>query len=202
MTDIISLPPPQTDLDFPLMRAIKERRTKRKWQDAELSEQELSNILWVACGITYEATKNAKSRRAAPSACNSQEIQVYVVLRKGVFLYDETEHRLVKVMEDDIRQHMGTQKMMQNAPLGLIYVSDYRRITSPLFKDDARRWYTSFADTGFMSENVYLYCAAANLSTAVLGQVDREKLHGIMRLGEREKVMYSQVIGRTINYKL
>ena len=199
MTEIITLPLPQTDLDFPLMKAIKLRRTKRKWQNTELSEQEMSNILWAASGITHKATKTGKSRRAAPSACNSQEIRVYVALRKGVFLYDETQHRLVKVIKDDIRQHIGTQKMMQNAPLGLIYVSDYTRITSPLFKDDARRWYTSFSDTGFISQNVYLYCTAANLSTAVLGLVDREKLHQIMELGDREKIMYTQVIGRSLD---
>ena len=201
MKNIIPLPSPQTDLDFPLMKAIKLRRTKRTWQDIELSEQEMSNILWSACGITYEATTNSKSRRTAPSSCNSQEIQVYVALRKGLYLYDETAHQLVKVLDDDIRQHIGTQKMMQNAPLGLIYASDYRRMTNPVYSDDARKWYTSAADAAFMSENVYLYCAAANLSTAVLGLVDRDKLHDIMGLGDREKVVYTQVVGRSINSK-
>jgi SagB-type dehydrogenase family enzyme len=198
MKDIISLPPPQTDLDFPLMRAIKERRTKRKWQDAEVPMQDLSNLLWAACGITHEATKTGKSRRAAPSACNSQEIRVYVALKSGLFLYDETAHRLLKVLEDDIRKHMGTQKMMQNAPLGLVFVADYNKMTAPTFKSDEKRWYTTFVDTGFMSENIYLYCTAANLSTAVLGLIDREKLHGIMALEEHEKVVYTQVVGKPI----
>lgn len=196
---MIKLPAPQTDLDFPLMKAIELRRTKRKWLDEDVSLQDMSNILWVACGITCEATKNAKSRRAAPSACNSQEIRVYVALKSGLYLYDETDHQLMKVLEDDIRQYIGTQKMMQHAPLGLIYVADYTKMSAPTFKSHEKRWFTTFADTGFMSENVYLYCTIANLSTAVLGLIDRDKLHDLMGLAKHEKVVYTQVVGRSID---
>jgi len=199
MTKIISLTPPQTNLPFPLMRAIKERRTKRKWQDAELPMQDLSNLLWAACGITYEATERTKSRRTAPSSCNSQEISVYVALPEGLYRYDEAEHALIGVLDKDLRPHIGTQKMMQSAPLGLIYVSDYRKLTNPVFNNDDRRWYTSAADAAFMSQNVYLYCTAANLSTAVLGLVDREGLHELMGLSVHEKVVYTQVVGKPVD---
>jgi len=62
MTNIITLPEPQKDLDFPLMKAIEMRRTKRKWQDSNLSDQEISNILCAACGIIQEETKRSKSK--------------------------------------------------------------------------------------------------------------------------------------------
>jgi SagB-type dehydrogenase family enzyme len=196
---MIKLPAPQKDLDFPLMKAIELRRTKRKWLNEDVSLQDLSNILWAACGITYEASNRAKSRRAAPSACNSQEIRVYVALKSGLFVYKETSHELIKVLEDDIRQHMGTQKMMQNAPLGLVFVADYNKMCAPTFKSDEKRWFTTFADTGFMSQNVYLYCTIANLSTAVLGLIDREKLHQLLQLKDHETVVYTQVIGKSLN---
>jgi SagB-type dehydrogenase family enzyme len=198
MTNIITLPEPQKDLGFPLMKAIEMRRTKRKWQDSNLSDQEISNILWAACGITQEEAKRSKSKRTAPSACNSQEIKVYIAMYNGLFLYDEKNHQLVEVLSDDIRMHIGTQKMMRSAPVGLIYVSDYSKMTSIFFKDDNRKWFTSGADTGFISQNIYLYCAAANLSTAVLGLIDKDKLHKIMGLSENEKVVYTQVIGKSL----
>ena len=198
MIEIIKLPSPQTDLSFPLMKAINQRRTKRKWQDAEVPMQDLSNLLWAACGITYEATERTKSRRTAPSSCNSQEISVYVALPEGLYRYDETAHQLVGVLDQDLRPHIGTQKMMQSAPVGLIYVSDYRKMTNPVYSDEQRKWYTSAADAAFMSQNVYLYCTAAKLSTAVLGLVDREGLHKLMELNELQKVVYSQVVGRPI----
>ena len=142
MIKTIKLPLPQIDLDFPLMRAIKERRTKRRFSDAAISEQDLSNLLWAACGITYEATKTGKSRRAAPSSCNSQEITVYVARPDGLYRYDETTHVLIGVLDKNLLPHIGTQKMMQAAPLGLIYVSDYRKMTNPVYTDEHRKWYT------------------------------------------------------------
>jgi SagB-type dehydrogenase family enzyme len=199
MTTIIKLPKPQKDLDFPLMKAIELRRTKRKWQDSNLSDQEISDLLWVAGGITHEESKSSKSRRSAPSACNSQEIGIYVALNNGLFFYDSKDHQLIKVLSEDIRKDVGTQKMMHSAPFGLIYVSDYSKLSSFIFKDDNRKWFTSTADTGFISQNVYLYCAAANLSTAILGLVDRDKLHKILGLNENERVVYTQVVGRSID---
>lgn len=200
MIDITKLPEPQKDLKFPLMKAIELRRTKRKWRDSNFSDQEISNILWAACGITYKETKRSKSRRTVPSACNSQEIKVYVALYNGLYLYDEKKHQLVKVLSEDIRENIGTQKMMRSAPVGLIYVSDYSKMKTFLFKDDHRKWFTSTVDTGFISQNVYLYCAAANLNTALLSLVDRDKLHKIIGLNENEKVVYTQVIGKPIDY--
>ena len=199
MTDIVKLPKPQLDLEFPLMKAIELRRTKRKWKDSNLSEQEISNILWSACGVTHEETKRCKSRRTAPSACNSQEIKVYIALYTGLYLYDENKHQLVKVLSEDIREHIGTQKIMRSAPVGLIYVSDFSKLKTFQFKDDDRKWFTSTTDTGFISQNVYLYCAAANLSTAILGLVDRDKLHKILGLNENEKIVYTQVIGKSLD---
>ena len=199
MTDFIKLPEPEKDLDFPLMKAIENRRTKRKWKDSDLSEQDISNLLWVACGITHKETKKSKSRRTAPSACNSQEIRVYIALPYGVFRYDEKEHQLTKVLGKDIRENIGKQKMMRSAPIGLIYVSDYSRLKTFQFRKEENKWYTSTADTGFISQNVYLYCAAKNLSTAILGLVDREKLHDLIGLNDYEKIVYTQVVGKSLD---
>lgn len=199
MTNVIKLPVPQKDLDFSLMEALEKRRSIRKWKNEPLSDQELSNLLWAACGITKEKTKRSKSKRTAPSACNSQEIKIYVATKKGLFLYDEKNHQLVQILSKDIRENIGTQKMMRSAPVGLIYVSDYSKMTNFLFRDDDRRWFMSGTDTGFISQNVYLYCVAAKLSTVVLGLVNRDKLREIMNLKEREKVVYTQVVGKSLD---
>ena len=133
MSNTINLPPPQTDLAFPLMKAIEKRRSTRKWKNEPLSNQELSNLLWAAVGITKPETKRAKSKRTAPSGCNSQEIKIYVAMKKGLFLYDETKHQLVQTLSKDIRENIGTQKMMHSAPVGLVYVSNYSKMTNFLF---------------------------------------------------------------------
>ena len=199
MLDTIKLPLPQKDLTFPLMKALEKRRTIRKWKSDPLSDQELSNLLWAACGITKEETKKSKSKRTPPSACNSQSIKIYVAMEKGLFLYDEKIHQLIQIHLEDIRENIGTQKMMHSAPVGLIYVSDFSKMKNFLFRNDEQRWFFSGADTGFVSQNVYLYCAARNLSTAVLGLVNREKLHKITGLKEHEKIIFTQVIGCSLD---
>jgi SagB-type dehydrogenase family enzyme len=198
MANAIKLPPPQKNLDFPLMKALEKRRSTRKWKKTPLSKQELSNLLWAACGITKEETNKSKSKRTAPSAHNWQEIKVYVAMKRGLFLYDEKGHQLIQILSKDIREDIGTQKMMRSAPVGLIYVSDYSKLSSHFAKKD-EWWFLTGTDAGFVSQNVYLYCAAAQLGTVVLGLVNRDKLHKIMGLKECEKVVYTQVVGKAFN---
>ncbi len=195
---IIKLPIPQKDLAFPLMKALEKRRSKRKWIGRPLSEQELSNLLWAACGISRQESKQSNSKRTAPSACDSQEIKIYIALENGLFLYDEKNHQLIQILNQDIRADLGTQKIMKTAPAGLIYVTDFSKMKSVLFQDDQQKWLFSVTDTGFISQNVYLYCSAANLNTVVLGLVDRDKLQNIMGLQEHERVVFTQPVGYSV----
>lgn len=199
MNNNIELPAPQCDLSFPLMKALENRRSVRKWKDDPLSEQELSNLLWAACGITKPAAKSAKSKRTAPSACNGQEIKVYVARRDGLFLYDESSHHLLHMKDENLLESIGTQKMMRSAPLGLIYVADFSKMTNFLYRTDEQRWFMATTDTGFISENVYLYCTAAGLSTVLLALVKRDKLHTEMGIPECEKIVFTQVVGYSID---
>lgn len=189
------LPEPQIDLEFPLMKALEKRRTIRKWRDTPLLHQDISNLLWAACGITKQATGKSKSKRTAPSACNSQEVRVYLILKQGVFAYDEGEHKLIAKSSKDLRAFVGTQKMMQSAPLGLVFVADLSRMTARIFKNEEAQRFCAWVDTGYISQNVYLYCAAANLGTAALGWVNRDKLHQEMELLDHEKIVLTQVVG-------
>lgn len=197
MTGIIKLPAVQKDLGFPLMKALENRRSKRKWGDSPLSEQELSNLLWAACGINQEETKKSKSKRTAPSATNSQAIKVYVALENGLFLYEENEHSLVPVLAKDIRKYLCNQKMLQSAPVGLIFVSDYSKMKMYFKSDDQLKWFFSGSEASYISQNVYLYCASARLNTVVIALVNREQLHEMMGLKDHEKVVFTQVVGKS-----
>jgi SagB-type dehydrogenase family enzyme len=198
MANIIKLPDPQKELAFPLMKAFELRRTRRKWRDEPLSQQDLSNLLWSACGVTMEETKRTKSKRTAPSARNSQCIKILVATGQGLFLYDEKIHSLIGIIEQDVRKYISTQKMMQSAPVGLIYIADYSTLSMYTATDDSRKLFVSGTETGFISQNVYLYCAASGLSTAIIGLVDRDRLHNIIKLEEHEHIVYTQAVGRHI----
>jgi len=193
---IIKLPNPNLNIDVPLMKAIQNRRTKRKFSNRSIDMQTLADILWVSCGITKEAKSNTKSKRTVPSGCNSQEIRVYALTNEGAFLYDEVTHTLNLINEKDIRHCIGIQRMMKKAPLGLVYVADLSKMKSAILKKEEAKQFSSYVDTGYVSQNVYLYCAAMNLSTAAIALIRREEISELLNLNnEFEKVILTQAIG-------
>ncbi len=195
MKEIVKLPTPQTELTYPLMQALAQRRSIRRWDEKPISLQDVSNLLWAACGITKAAKGKAKSKRTAPSACNAQEIRVYVLLPEGVYKYDENAHMLVQVHGEDKRGHLGTQKMMKIAPMGLVYVADLSRMTGPYLRSDEAKRLSAWVDTGFVSQNVYLYCTAAGIGSVALLLINRDELGKALRLQEHEKIVMTQAVG-------
>jgi SagB-type dehydrogenase family enzyme len=148
----------------------------------------LSNLLWAAYGINRPETGG----RTAPSALNAQEIDVYVALPRGLYLYDAKAHALRLVKECDARRVTGYQDFVDHAPLDLIYVADHAhtdRVPAQL-----RRVYAA-ASAGAIAQNVYLFCAANGLATVVRGWFDRKALTAALGLGNDEEVVLTQTVG-------
>ena len=197
MNDIL-LPSPQLDLQFPLMKALSNRRTKRKWKDEKLSLQEISNILWCACGETRAATKRSKNRRTMPSSCNSQIVRIYAATESGVYKYNEAEHKLERITDDDLRGNIGTQKMMKSAPFGLIYVGDFNTKTGIIKSEYGEKMFVAGTEAGMMGQNVYLYAASAGLNTVLLALVDRDYLMKVLNFDESKVIVYTQIVGKEV----
>lgn len=181
----ISLPQPQTGGGRPLMQVLHDRKTTRDFAPDKLPPQVLSNLLWAAAGIN-----RPNGHRTAPSAMNWQEVQVYVALADGLFLYDAKANRLEPILAQDIRRATGTQPFVAAAPLNLIYVADTSRVRPG---PDADMYIA--ADTGFISQNVYLFCASEKLATVVRGSVDRAALAKTMKLRPEQKIILAQTVG-------
>jgi hypothetical protein len=90
----ITLLKPQTDGGKSVLAALQERRTIRNIKSDDIPPQVLSNLLWAAFGVNREEGRFGKPGRTAPSASNSQEIDLYVALSDGVYLYEAIPHRL------------------------------------------------------------------------------------------------------------
>ncbi|MDZ7634462.1 MAG: nitroreductase family protein [Bacteroidales bacterium] len=116
----IALPVPAKSGGKPLMDALNERQSARSFADTDLSLQQLSDLLWAAWGIN----RPADGKRTAPSSHNRQEMDVYVVLKTGLFLYDAGGNLLKQIHNRDIRALTGTQDFPATAPVNLVYVAD------------------------------------------------------------------------------
>jgi SagB-type dehydrogenase family enzyme len=184
----VKLPPPNTSGGKPLMQALEMRRSTREFWPDELPLNVISDMLWAACGVNRKGT----GKRTAPSAVNNREIDVYVTTAFGLYLYDPDTHVLNPVAEGDIRAKTGRQEFVAQAPLNLVYVADYARMGS--IKEANRRFYAA-ADAGFISQNVYLYCASEGLATVVRGSIDRKELAGAMKLKDAQEIILAQTVG-------
>ena len=180
----IVLPKPVTTGGKPLMQALNERATNRNIAEKPLSVEHLSNLLWAASGIN-----RPDGRMTAPTASNNQEIDIYVFLPAGVYLYDVKNHTLVFKLSGDHRAAAARQ----GAPSGvlLVYVADFGRMGR--YDDTAKEFYSA-TDTGFVSQNVYLYCASEDLATVVLGQVNRPVVMELLNI-TNGKVTLGQPVG-------
>jgi len=184
----IHLPKPQMEGGKPLMQALKERKTTREFSPDMLPLQTLGNLLWAAFGVN----RPDAGKRTAPSAMNRQEIDIYVATAHGLYLYDARTNTLQLILTEDLRAATGTQPYVKNAPLDLVYVADYSRMWGQ--KDDEKDLYSA-ADTGFIAQNVYLFCASEGLATVVRGSVDRPALAKAMKLRPEQKIILAQCVG-------
>jgi len=186
--ETIKLPEPDREGGRPLMEVLNDRKTSRQFSTEELPDQVVSNLLWAAFGVN----RPEAGKRTAPSAVNWQEIEIYLANDKGVYLYNHLDHTLEPYMAEDIRTHTGRQEFTSVAPVNLIYVADHRKMKGT---DREQKIFYSAADTGFISQNVYLYCASENLATVVIGAVDKEALGKVMKLEPYMKVILTQTVG-------
>jgi SagB-type dehydrogenase family enzyme len=184
----IKLPPPNLNGGKSLMQALQARKSSRDFSAKKLPVEVLSNLLWAANGIN----RPDSGRRTAPSAVNWQEIDIYVATADGLYLYNAKEHVLKPVIKQDIRELTGKQPFVKEAPVNLIYIADYSRMGGA--NAEERNSYAA-EDTGFIAQNVYLYCASEGLATVIRGSIDKDALAKAMQLRDNQKIVLSQTVG-------
>jgi len=184
----LALPPPCCRGGLPLMDALQRRASQREFSPLALPEQTLSDLIWAAAGIN----RPELGGRTAPSAMNSQEVQLYVALPQGLFRYEPASHALHRVASTDVRRVTGYQDFVDTAPLDLVFVADHSHMT---LVGAAQREAYAFAAAGAMAQNVYLFCASAGLATVIRAWFDRDALAKAMDLGTDQQVLLAQTVG-------
>jgi len=182
------LPKPRMDGGRPLMEVLRDRKTTRTFSDKPVPAEVLANLLWAANGVN----RPELGKRTAPSAMDSQEIDVYMAMADGLYLYEPKQAALTLIVNEDVRSKAGGAEFVKKAPISLIYVADFARMKKTT--EELRQFYTAI-DTGFVSQNVYLFCACEGLGTVVHDEVDRKVLPQIMKLRPEQKIMLGQCVG-------
>jgi len=183
----ILLPPPTKHGGLPLMDALARRRSSRDFANTPLPLPLLSDLLWAAYGMN-----RAGGGRTAPSALNAQEVDVYVALPSGAYLYDAAAHQLNLVAASDLRRVTGYQDFVDEAPLDLVYVADHARMG--MVPVTQRESYASTA-AGAIAQSVYLFAASNDLATVIRAWIDRAAIADALGLTHDQQVLLSQTVG-------
>ena len=195
----IQLPAPEKTGGLSVLEALQIRKTNRSISTKALPIQILSNLLWAAFGVNREQASFDKPGRTAPSASNSQEIDLYVALAEGVYRYEAVPHRLEPVASGDFRSRAGRRRAA-TAPVNIFYIADLDRYDlGPDQPDRAigdpevqKSYY--YTDTGFIAQNVYLFAASQGLA-AWFHNCDKENTVREFNLKPRQKVLFAQSVG-------
>jgi SagB-type dehydrogenase family enzyme len=184
----IELPQPIKTGGMPLMEALAERRTSREFTEKEIELQTLSNLLWAAYGFN----RPDENKRTAPTSRNYQEMEVYVAVKSGLYYYDAANNMLIQIHNKDVRANTGLQEYVATAPLNLIYVANQQKVQDP---HGERQLKASHTNSGFIAQNVYLYCASEGLASVVRAWFDEDDLQKAMQLGDDYKIILTQTVG-------
>ena len=180
----ISLPTPVKTGGKPLMEALNERKSTRdNFVNEDLDKQTLSELLWAAYGF------NRTDKRTVPSASNAQEFNVYVLLNDGAYRYDAEANKLIFVAKGSFKNLLANQQQpyVNNVPVHLVFVGNLDK--SKAGRDGI------LLDTGYISQNVYLYCASKGLGTIARASFDRKELPVALKLTEKQQITLVQAVG-------
>lgn len=183
----IKLNTPDKTRGSSVMKALSDRHSDREYATRDLSLQDLSDLLWAANGIN-----RTDGKRTAPSALNKQDIDIYVIMKDGAYLYDAKTHTLKPVAKGDHRGAVaGGQTFVKSAPVSLVLVSDLSRFGNT----DERTKLTAAIDGGIVCQNINIFCAAVGLSTVPRGSMDQASLKKILKLTDNQLLLMNNPVG-------
>ena len=182
--DVVKLPAPALN-DVTLKQALQQRKTSRSFSDTALSEQEIANLLWAAAGVN-----RANGKFVIPGARARYAISLYVARADGVWKFDSKANTLAKVSALDLRAESDGRKMGASAPVVVVMVADEKVFGKSQHGMD----YTAI-EAGAIMQDLYLYCAAADLNTVVCGSFKNEPWKKALSLPDHQRVILTQVVG-------
>lgn len=187
-TDLIQLNTPDLNRGSSVMTAFQNRASANGYSTKELSLQDISDLLWAANGIN----RPGSGKRTAPSAMNSQDIDIYTFFANGVYLYDAPNHQLHLVTKGDHRNLIAaSQPVVASAPIICLLVSDISRFKHG---SDSLKLAWAANDAGIVSQNICLFCAGTGLVTRTRAYMEQDILRALLKLKPSQHLMLNNPV--------
>ncbi len=183
----IQLPAPCKIGRMSVMEALSLRSSAREFKSEELPLQMLSDMLWAADGIN-----RSNGKRTAATSHNTLDMDVYIALRSGIYYYNPTNYKLQLIKAGNYMAQTGSQDFVATAALNLIFVCNMSKLSA---SSDNEKYMLAGIHTGFISQNVYLYCASVGLNTVVRSTFPLSTLTTTMGLVSDQLIVLCQTVG-------
>jgi nitroreductase len=184
----LKLNAPNKERGVSVMKALADRRSGREFSKEKLSQQDLSDLLWAANGIN-----RPDGRRTAATARNNQDIDVYVIMEEGAYLYDAKAHELKPIVAGDHRPLIADRQVsMADAPVSLLIVSDISRFTG-VEVETQKQW--GALDAGIVSQNIMLFASGCGFVTVPRAFMKKDELKKVLKLSETQIPMLNNPVG-------
>jgi len=179
------LPAPRKSATMTLMDALTQRRSVREFEETEITDQQLSDLLWAACGVN----RPEEGKLTVPSAMNAQDITVYVCRKDGAWKYDAKTNSLKKVADKDIRSMTNGRRPAATMPPVVLVLTGDKQKFARIDRDFCDM------DGGYVSQNICLTCTAMGLATVPRAGMDRDAIKKALNLAEKEEVILNHPVG-------
>jgi SagB-type dehydrogenase family enzyme len=187
----VELLEPRTSSGASLEAAIAARRSRRDFTGASLTQEQLSQLLWAAQGITGE-----RYRRAAPSAGALYPLELYVATAEGTYHYLPEGHRLEPWQGEDVREALWRagleQEALREAPAVFVLSGVYER-TAAKYGDRAERYV--HLEAGHAAQNLLLQAVALDLGAVPIGAFHDDQVREVLGLSEEHAPLYLIPVG-------
>lgn len=194
----IKLPSPnKTQKSKSVVEALSERHSVREFGSKMLSNEELSNLCWAACGVARDA-----EHRTAPTAMNRKEIRLFVFTKEAVYEYIASDNLLKFISKGDRRKLIAgvastngnkghVQDFVMQAPISLLMVIDFEKFGS----QNEKALMMGCVDAGNVSENINLYCEAVGLCTVPRATMDVDGIRKLLGLSSKQLPIINNPVG-------
>lgn len=199
----VILKEPNKKRGLPFMETLSVKASAVEWSDAELTLEDLSDLLWAANGVNRPEEK----KYTASSAMNAHDVDLYVFMKRGVYVYDAERHALNPVLAGDFREEIlktpprppapgappaPPRPPPSHAPAVLVLISDAGRFKSG---SPEKKYEWGAIDAGIVSQNISLFCAATGLKTRPRASMDKEKIKELLKLKETQNIFLNHPVG-------
>jgi SagB-type dehydrogenase family enzyme len=193
--------------DVRLSDAMKNRQSRRTYQNRSMTLDEISFLLWATQGIRRQMDRG-HAYRTVPSAGCRHALETYLCvlnvegLESGVYRYLPLEHQLLfEFTEDRLKEKIVDAVFSQPYPGKAAATFIWTAIPYRM------EWRYGLAahkviaiDAGHVCQNLYLACEAVGAGTCAVAAYDQEALDRLLRIdGVDEFAIYLAPVGKVGN---